>query len=585
MSIKSTAKLGTRILDYVKSFAPLVPVFIYLVIATIGNLDLTNGRFALFMDERVTFDGVRAILDSESFPELVYSISDGGDHRYGRILWNSMALVSFIPELLFGEVGQIVASRILQTVLLAIAVSLLAFGLLRNWATRGLFTFVALCIPYMSYYSSMPKPEPLQVLLISIYFFISFRNNQKKLFGLHWILLGLAFGVKISTLPAVGIILVLALVSSVKTESAKIKFNSGLAFLAGLGLAVPILLPPMALAIAMGWFYQKFDRGNFRELNYSIALSAFLSVAFFSHFANFSRWAEFTFLNTAHGSDQSDINFVSWFSFLVSEWISSNLWLSVLLLVSCILVIAIAVVFASRKGTFFSPEILAPLTIILSGTALSISIMISAQRLWGMYLFPGAFLQLIGVFMLLELYLPRGVGTTRLERITTVSSAVLVAVSLTLTSSLSWSPKTLEEHRSNSQRTLSVEFKSDYKSYIELEEFLDGYQITESRRLVAVIAPGVFHRETDSRFDVREFFGPFTYWDEPIDLIVLAKANTPDGAPYSEKSPEFAEYLLEQEGYRVHVSTQASACSEEPCWRMTVQLTNGGQVLVRDDNK
>lgn len=585
MRIKSTAKSGAQILDFLKSFAPLVPVFIFLVIATIGNLDLTNGRFAVFMDERVTFDGVRAILHSESFAELVYSISDGGDHRYGRILWYSMALFSFVPELLFGEAGQIVASRILQTLLLAVAVSLLAFGLLRNWAMRSGFTLVALSIPYMSYYSSMPKPEPMQVLLMSLYFFISFRKNQKKLFGLHWILLGLAFGVKISTLPAVAVIVVFALLSSGNKDDAKIKFNSGLAFLAGLGLAVPILLPPMALVIAVGWFYQKFDRGNFKELNYSIALSAFLSVAFFSHFANFNRWAEFTFLNTEHGSDNSDINILYWLNFLVSEWISSNLWLSVFLLVSCILIALLAVFVAARNGTFFSPEILAPLTLIFSGTALSLSIMISAQRLWGMYLFPGALLQLIGVFMLLELFLLRGVGTTRLEKVTTVSSAVLVAVSLTLTSSLFWAPKTLKEHRSNSQRTLSVEFKSDYQSYIELEEFLDSYQVFESRRLVAVIAPGVFHRETDSRFDVLEFFGPFTYWDEPIDVIVLAKANTPNGSLYSDKSPDFAKYLLEQEGYRVHVSTQASACSQEPCWRMTVQLTNGGQVLVRDDNK
>jgi hypothetical protein len=116
-----------------------------------------------------------------------------------------------------------------------------------------------------------------------------------------------------------------------------------------------------------------------------------------------------------------------------------------------------------------------------------------------------------------------------------------------------------------------------------LEEFLDAFRTAEKRRFLAVIAPGVFHRETDSRFDVIEFFGPFTYWDEPIDIIVLAKANTPNGKPTSDKSPDFDRYLVEQEGYRVHVTTPASSCTEDPCWRVAVELPNGAQVLVRDD--
>ena len=86
----------------------------YVFLATLANFDLTDGRFALYMDERITFDGVQRILYPESFAAFVQSVIDGGDHRYGRALWNSMAAASFLPSYIFGDQGQIIASRMLQ---------------------------------------------------------------------------------------------------------------------------------------------------------------------------------------------------------------------------------------------------------------------------------------------------------------------------------------------------------------------------------------------------------------------------------------------------------------------------------------
>jgi len=84
------------------------------VLATLSNLDLRAGRFALFMDERITFDGVYQILHPTGFIDFISSICYGGDLRYGRSLWYSLAFFSFIPERLFGETGLIVADRMVQ---------------------------------------------------------------------------------------------------------------------------------------------------------------------------------------------------------------------------------------------------------------------------------------------------------------------------------------------------------------------------------------------------------------------------------------------------------------------------------------
>jgi len=70
-----------------------------------ANLDLAAGRFVLDMDERTAFNGVFKILNPKSAFDFFYAIFDGQDHRYGRIFWNVMALISVIPEKIWGETG------------------------------------------------------------------------------------------------------------------------------------------------------------------------------------------------------------------------------------------------------------------------------------------------------------------------------------------------------------------------------------------------------------------------------------------------------------------------------------------------
>lgn len=62
----------------------VLSALIYYSIA--ANFDLTAGRFSLFMDERITFDGVKKILHPDGFRSFIGSVV-GGDQRYGRSLW------------------------------------------------------------------------------------------------------------------------------------------------------------------------------------------------------------------------------------------------------------------------------------------------------------------------------------------------------------------------------------------------------------------------------------------------------------------------------------------------------------------
>jgi hypothetical protein len=80
--------------------------------------DLTQNAYWLFMDERLSFDGIQKIYHPTSFKKFIDSIIFGLDLRYGRLFWNINALLSYVPYLLFGNQGQIIATRFSQLIFL-----------------------------------------------------------------------------------------------------------------------------------------------------------------------------------------------------------------------------------------------------------------------------------------------------------------------------------------------------------------------------------------------------------------------------------------------------------------------------------
>lgn len=108
----------SRLMAQIGPLLALLLFAFHLVLVVRANTDLTAGRFAIFMDEGVVFDGVKPILHPAGLRDLAYEILNGGDQRYGRSLWNLTALAAFIPDRIWGETGLIVAERMTQALLL-----------------------------------------------------------------------------------------------------------------------------------------------------------------------------------------------------------------------------------------------------------------------------------------------------------------------------------------------------------------------------------------------------------------------------------------------------------------------------------
>jgi hypothetical protein len=552
---------------------------VYLYIGWRANTDLTVGRFALFMDERITFDGVKNILHPEGIQNFLWSIFNGGDQRYGRSLWNSLGLISVVPESIWGDSGQILASRTLQSLLILASSLIFAFGLLRNWILRFVLVAAVLSIPYSAYYSTIPKPEALQVFFIALFCLFYIRRNLA--FGWYWIFAGLAFGTKISTLPLLAIVFFGSLLSqrqSIRDLNFKKSLKTAVVYFAsGLGIAVPILMLPISLMILGEILLDRLVCKGRLSTRAAMVVRFLGLIAIYFVSRKFLRlWVENTFLNTAHGADQASIHFYSWCSYFLYELFIAPPPLTILFLIT-MLVFGLAFIFILLQQAECNPKKIGALAIAIAGMVLNISIFIGVHRLWGMYLFSGTVVLLVGLMMMADQSLS-SIYKNRFNLVLKFLGASL-AIELLIISLVFWVPRQYIEYEKLSTRTQSIEFINQYASFKKTIEFINDYQIKAGKTIRVAYSPSLFEPVSNKDSVIEEFWGPYVNWVNVPDLLIFHIDNTPRGNPRPLDSPEHPNYLIEQGGYALHVADDGKTCSLSPCFERKIILPNGGEIL------
>jgi len=532
-----------------------------------ANSDLADGRYALFMDERLTFDGVRRILHAEDWNAFWWALADGGNQIYGRSLWNSAALASVLPEKLWGAAGQIVAARMLQAGLLLAAALVFALGLLRSWPLRCALLAALLTLPYSDYYATMPKPEPLQLLCLALFSVCALRRRFQ--FGSHWIFLGLAFGAKIAVLPAVLVFAAVALFAGYKTRRGREVFEqataAALAFFAGFALSVPLFLEPFLLAAAV-YVLLRFLRAQFRIgiAAQSALVAAGLGVLALEYRPVIESWVVNTFLATAHGSDQAAITPWNWMEYFFRDWLRAPIALATGACLAAAAFVAFNVADLRRQeGDAFHRQALG-LILVAAGSAWMLAIFLAAHRLWGFYLHPGMALVIVGLLVLADVR----------------KFAGAVAVAMLAFAAVFWAPRTFISFDALAQRTRSADYLAQRASYDAVTAFLDRHAAASARKLRVVYDPALFAPESNARYRIVEFFWPYTRWDDSPDVIVFGRKHTPAGEPVPPDSPAYPAFRAEREGYAKHVVGKSDPCPAARCYRREMTLPAGGEVLV-----
>ena len=557
---------GSRKKKVIDLFFVLILIFILLLFSKLviaANIDLCSGRFHLDMDERLSFDGIKKILHPCNFNGFLFQVFDGTYQFYGRIFWNLGALFSYLPEKLYLNTGQIIANRFLQYILILSSYFIIAFGLIRGWFLRILMLLIFLSVPYTSYFMTMPKPEPLQLLFISLFIYYYIKN--KAIFSNYWIFLGLALGVKISTLPLIPFYFAISYFSIYK----KIKFNhlinsiSIISFpiLIGLSISVPILIPTTAL-ILLGIIFAKYIIKNYKSekvKSYLFILSYTIFVFIYCYEKVFI-WIQSTLFNTSHSVDKSNVDFIDWFKFLSNEWLVGPKLLNIFLII-ILFFFAIYTLLKTNRRSVYTFKLNLPFTIFFSGVILNILICLFTKRLWGHYLYLGTTIIFIGLILIIEKYYfeRKDIKLNKYDKI----SVFIVLLSILFYTTNYWIPNTYKDLNNYAHRTKKEVYKKDYKSYNIMNKYLKTLSDIKKTPINISIDPSLFQPNNTDHLIFSECFGKVNWEDSP-DIIIFYPIN------------------INQKEYLNHVISKSSYHSViPPNYNKVKMLPNGSEILLR----
>lgn len=477
----------------------------------------------IFRDEAITYDGIYSILHPESFKGFMKAVIDGGDHRYGRIIFNISAALSYFPEMILGPAGQIVATRLTQAVFLYAGYLVLLFAFIKNWTLRVLALFLLLAIPTTSYFSYMPKPEPIQLFFLAL--FLAFHIKRDCRFGWHWLLFGLSLGAKVSVFPIVFVLAVLAYWLDRKEAKRPFPIPKNprvvglIAFICGLILAVPVIL-----------------RGLFT-------------------------YVDRTFLGAGHGSDSSLISWLDWTTFLFTDYLGTPWYLPFLM------VILAAVILWKPVSNFLRTRDLnnrgaQGLLLWCLGAILLVGIMIPVKRLWPHYLHVGIALQIIGLLMIIEFQWKNGPKLVRLAFVLFLCGIIGVQ---------GWfgGKKNLETYAEASQRSRHPAHLEDVRQYRYMLSQVQDLASKMSRRPRVHFDPILYVPDEAPHYIRHVQWGGFDGWNEDLDLIFLHKYQTPyESLPHPSTS-HYKDMRHAHDDYLKHVILAGTTtCKERPCYRL-----------------
>ncbi len=530
-----------------------------------ANLNFSEHLYFLHMDELVIADGVSKILHSESIGEFYWNITNGGDQRYGRLLWNVSALVSFLPWKFFDEQGQILATRFLSVGLAVASFILISISLFRSKIQRLAFFVLLLNFPFTSYYTTMPKPEPIAIFCLALLYYLC-KKQEKKIV---WILFltGILIGTKVSFYVfALGVIGFL-FANREKTSLFNRFKTCYFALISGLTISVPML---WFLLLPLFVFRMRTNSNFTRGVSFSISLLAVLLI----FRDNLKTYISATFGNTSHGSDDSGINFVQWFKYVFDTWMFSSAFFLFVFFFLLLLIFR-----RLNKVSSYDLVKSAEFWFLASSIVLTLGIFSTIDRLWGMYLWIPTIL-LTGICLSLaseEL-------STLFNRRSYFSVKDYRELSIVCLLLLNWifSQQTSENLESLSKRDSRPEHLEQVQIRNMISSELVEMHFSKNKNITVSIDPLIYRLpEFDWLTQVR-FWGPFTEIFKNRDAVILTKIHLNGLLNTNEDSERVETQNSSRNGIEKFFKLNAEDCERELCYVLTRQFADGTTLWTRN---
>ena len=342
--------------EFLKKYLPEILFTAGFFIATaILNLQFLEGSNVNFTftghDEYLTVYEVNSILNPPSFKHFFMAVVSGNVLYYGRMMFYTDALFAFLPYKIWGITGMVYAIRMTHVLFLTAGIMLLSCTFLRNQFAKVVFLGVLFTLYYTAYFVMIPKPEPLQLFLLSIFLYYGNKNSWR--FGKHFIFLGMAYGLKFNVLTLLPLFFLLPFfVSSVKLID--ILKSCGF-FLTGLLVAVPALI-----------------------------MAPIKPIFLRSYLAS-------TFGNTSH-YDDTGATPLDW---LRDGWL--NFYSGGLIFGAFTVILIVWVLVAAIKPFINRKQVYPSVILLLVGLSIFIPVILFTKRMWPHYLWTGYLFLILGI--------------------------------------------------------------------------------------------------------------------------------------------------------------------------------------------
>lgn len=557
------------------------------------NFRYSSNSRLLDMDERIIFSGISQILYPSNFSSLLHALFDGGDLRYGRAYWNVPAVLAAIPTYLAGDQGTILTTRLVSQTSLFLGYLNIAL-VLRPLGPKRVFgcLLTLLLLPSTAYLATMPKAEALMILALAI--ILRRAVHLGELDSKSFVILGFAWGLKISLLPIVVTLLVLSLLASKRKQGDVLQaliqgMNAVLAILTGWILCTPMtanFLWPGMLSIGISWLLTRKlinQHGNRMFLLTSAILTvgmvaSVITVSYRRSSDSLDRWLQWTVFNTSHGQDSSSVTYLTWLKFIGTEYLNF-LPVSQVIVVGSLVVLSIALIMGWLGKSKMS-NIMLPTSV--AGLILVLPVILEVKRLWGYYLHIGLALIVVGMFG--SFVFKRSSSAQANKLINSCRIALYVSMVILL-SNLGLNYLQTSASRLDS-RKIQIESRLTSDSEIRSAILADSGLRTEPSSVA--LDPLFLQLPPDSRYEASNFWGPFTDWNTHFDFVVLDEIHLPAELRENRDSrsnsgdPQTKSHADNNDNIMMHVGVNQE-CEMTPCYRIVKRLSSGGVVLQRMD--
>ena len=129
-------------------------------------------------------------------------------------------------------------------------------------------------------------------------------------------------------------------------------------------------------------------------------------------------------------------------------------------------------------------------------------------------------------------------------------------------------------------RTHTVEYRSNYKTLMEIEEAFISLSIEKKRKLNVKNIGSPFVPDNNDAFSIIGLERPFTQWWAGYEVLLVKNLRD---VSIEKINPNLLNYdlrVIEKEGYNKKVIEPGSSCNFPPCYGRIKTFENGTELLV-----